>query len=235
MDKLNRDREPRLSRRAARAEGYDERARRGRSWLKSVLIVLALSACGVAGYFIADAVYLASQRPVPSPAQPAPAPAEVVAAPAETPQQAEPAAPVAAPTARTVGSWTLVCPGANVPRADCALVQRLVDADKRPLVVWSVTRDTDGTVRTMWQTPTNVDRQRGLVLDVGDGRPRTVPFAACAEQYCVVRGILAPAYLATLAAAPRVTVAVSDTVGNAATHAFALAGLADGLAWLGGR
>jgi invasion protein IalB len=114
-------------------------------------------------------------------------------------------------------------------------VQRLVDTDKRPRLVWSVTRDTNGTVRAMWQTPTDVDPKQGLVLDIGDGKPRTVPFAACAEQYCLVRGILAPAYLTTLASVGRATVALNSKTGQATSYAFALTGLADGLAWLGGR
>lgn len=233
MDKLNRDREPQFVRREAPGAAGRPGGGRRRSWLGSVVVGLALVACGVAGYFLADGVYLASQRSAPAP-QPATPDGAVEVAEAVAPP-ATPAAPVAAPVTRAIGTWTLVCPGSNVSRADCALVQRLVDAEKRPLLVWSVTRDTDGTVRAMWQTPTNVDRERGLVLDAGDGKPRTVPFAGCADQYCLVRGILAPAYLTTLAAAPRVTVAVSDLTGRPATYDFALTGLTDGLAWLGGR
>ncbi len=234
MNKLGSDREPHLVRREA-SEVTGHRASGGGSWLRSAVIVLMLSACGVAGYFLADAVFMASQRAAPAAPPAATPPAEALNEVADDAPAAPPAAPVAAPTTRTIGMWTLVCPGSNVPRTDCALVQRLVDAEKRPLLVWSITRDTDGTVRAMWQTPTNVDQQRGLVLDAGDGKPRKVPFAACADQYCLVRGILAPTYLTTLSQAPRVTVAVSDAAGNPATFAFTPTGLADGLAWLSGR
>ena len=241
MGTLNRDVEPEFARRpvSSGAESTSRRADSGRSFLRSSIIVLVLSACGVAGYFLADGLYLASQRPTsvaPGAAVPS---GPVVETPneavADEPVPTPPTAPVATPTARTIGEWSLVCPGSNAPRADCALVQRLVDTDKRPRLVWSVTRDTDGTVRAMWQTPTDVDPKQGLVLDIGDGKPRTVPFAACAEQYCLVRGILAPAYLTTLASVGRATVALSSKTGQATSYAFALTGLADGLAWLGGR
>lgn len=241
MGTPNRDAEPPLARRPVPSGTRPSSAQRksGRSFLRSAVIVTVLSACGVAGYFLADGVYLASQRPISvAPGQKEPA-GPVVETPnesvAETPAPAAPTAPVATPTARTIGEWSLVCPGSNVPRADCALVQRLVDSNRRPRLVWSVTRDTDGTVRAMWQTATDVDPRQGLSLDIGDGKPRTVPFAACAEQYCMVRGILAPAYLATLASVGRVTVGLSSKTGEATSYAFALTGLADGLAWLGGR
>jgi invasion protein IalB len=230
MNKLGSDREPHLVRRET-PKGGGHRASESGSWLRSAIIVLMLSACGVVGYFLADAVFMASQRAAPA----APPPAEALDEVADDAPPAPPAAPVAAPTTRTIGLWTLVCPGSNVPRTDCALVQRLTDAEKRPLLVWSITRDTDGTVRAMWQTPTNVNQQRGLVIDAGDGKPRKVPFAACADQYCLVRGILAPTYLTTLAQAARVSVSISDATGKPATFAFTLTGLAEGLAFLSGR
>lgn len=237
MSRLSREREPQFDH-TREDDGY----RRPRtSWLSSLLIAAALAACGVGGYFIADSVYLASQRLAPasaatSPTTEIPADAPAAVTPAEPQDQAlaRPVTPaVATPT--KIGSWTLVCPAANSPRTDCALVQRLVDAEKRPVLVWSVTRDSDGTVRAMWQTPLDVDRKGGLVLDAGDGKPRTVPFAGCSKQYCLVRGILAPAYLPTLAAARRVTVALKSTAGQPTTYTLPAIGLNDGLAWLSGQ
>lgn len=249
MSGLRREREPQFESAQDVDEGAESssiRPRRRRSLFSGLLVAVALGACGVGGYFLADSVYLASQRLAPAsqvavtPVDPA-ATSPVPAAPSDATKPGNqasvlPSAPleVATPTGRRIGNWTLVCPGTNAPRTDCALVQRLVDTQKRPVLVWSVTRDSDGTVRAMWQTPVDVDRKRGLVLDAGDGKPRSVPFAGCAEQYCLVRGILAPNYLPTLAASGRITVSVSNAGGQVATHAFASTGLADGLAWLGG-
>lgn len=243
MGRLSREREPQFDR--AEADEDRLRPRRRTSWLRSVIIVLALAACGVGGYYLADSVFLASQRLAPVPSDKvADSPDSGSAAAPVAPEQpqddtlAQPIAPsstsAATPTSRKIGGWTLICPGTNSPRTDCALVQRLVDAEKRPVLVWSVTRDSDGTVRAMWQTALDVDRKSGLVLDAGDGKPRAVPFAGCSKQYCLVRGILAPAYLPTLAAAPRVTIALKAANGTPATYVLAATGLADGLTWLGG-
>ena len=240
MGRFSREREPRLD--GTRAEEGHHRPRRRNGWLANGLVAVLLAACGVGGFYLADSVFQASQRLapaapntvgdkqlVPTPATPSETRDEALAQPA-----APSTTPAATPTIRKIGSWTLICPGANSPRTDCALVQRLVDAEKRPVLVWSVTRDSDGTVRAMWQTALDVDRKVGLVLDAGDGKPRTVPFAGCSEQYCLVRGILAPTYLPTLAAAPSVTVALKGANGTPATYALAATGLADGLIWLAG-
>lgn len=243
MVRLSREREPQLE--STRADEDHRRPRRRNAWLANILIVFVLAACGVGGYYLADSVFLASQRLAPATSNnAAEAPAAEPSPEPVTPDKprdealAQPTAPatnsVATPTSRKIGSWTLICPGTNSPRTDCALVQRLVDAEKRPVLVWSVTRDSDGTVRAMWQTALDVDRTAGLILDAGDGKPRTVPFAGCSKQYCLVRGILARGYLPTLAAAPSVTVAIRSANGAPATYALAATGLADGLAWLGG-
>jgi invasion protein IalB len=139
-------------------------------------------------------------------------------------------------TTQQIGDWAVVCPSAPAAIKDCFAQQQLRTRDSRQLVVaWTVRRDADGTVHAVWDVPGDVVRERGLVIDLHDGKPKGLPFAACTAQSCTARAVLAPDYLGSIEAAAGIEVAVSAS-GKTDPVRFQLSskGLAEALGKLSG-
>jgi invasion protein IalB len=263
MAPAHSDREPPLTRTGAAAgaldadievegdeqEGFDEPAPRRRRGgigriLLPVLAVVVILACAGVGYYLATNMSPAGTAGgvTPDASSPSaagePARQPIAADAAKSPGAQQPAAqpPAAAAqlTTERFESWFVVCP-ANAPTSlDCFMQQQLRSSKSDALVfVWALRRDEKGTIHAVWQTPPGLDTARGMVLDAGDGTPRPVPISSCDAKSCLVRGVLAPAYLSTLAAASRVTATiVMQSDGRALRYGFEPKGMAAALARL---
>jgi invasion protein IalB len=258
MAPAHSDREPPLSRSGAaadtldvaddEAEAFDEpEPRRRRGGLGRVLLpilaVVVIAACAGVGYYLATnysapgtAGGVTPDASSPSAAG-EPARQTIAADAAKSPGAQQPAAqqPAAAQlTTERFESWFVVCP-ANAPNSpDCFMQQQLRSSKSDALVfVWALRRDAQGTIHAVWQTPPGLDTARGMLLDAGDGTPRPVPIASCDAKSCLVRGVLAPAYLGTLASAAKVTATiVMQSDGRALRYGFEPKGMAEALARL---
>lgn len=254
MAPAHSDREPPLTRSASaagaleleddEAEGFEEPAQRRRRGglgriLMPIVVVLVIVACAGVGYYLATnnavtgtAGGVTADASTPS-ATGEPARQQIAADAAKAPAAQQPAATGQLTTER-FENWFVVCP-ANAPNSpDCFMQQQLRSSKSDSLVfVWALRRDPSGTIHAVWQTPPGLDTARGMLLDAGDGTPRPVPISSCDARSCLVRGVLAPAYLSTLSASAKVTATiVMQSDGRALRYAFEPKGMAEALARL---
>ncbi|MEQ1770227.1 MAG: invasion associated locus B family protein [Devosia sp.] len=157
--------------------------------------------------------------------------APVAAASSETPAMAA----ADAPAARQIGDWIYSCATpAGGSAAVCAITQQLNDPKSNALLFqWQIVRNANGLV-SVWQSPTGVLVDHGLVLVAGTPKPIAVPFRACNARNCDAVANLAADFQASLAGAKALSVTVTSTDGTALEFKFSPNGLADALAALKG-
>lgn len=208
-----------------------DRAPRRRSswlaWLLSIVLVLLLFAGAGVGYLL-------WRQPLSSAAtvEVAPAAATTPTA-ADAPPVAQPAAGVAAaPKVEQVKDWFVICPADAA--TGCYMEQQLSTKESKGIVfAWTVWRDAKGVVHAAWRTPPDVATNRGLTIDIGDGKLRTVPFVECSAGKCLVQAILAPDYLGKLDAAASISAIVVPTAtGQPVRFALSSKGFTEALARL---
>ena len=196
-------------------------------WLLLLIVMLVLLAFGVvAGYLI-----LGDRHGARTPAAVAPAGGQA-ALPAAAPQADASTGP--APKTEAIADWLLVCPADAPNSAKCLIQQQLrTKTANQTVLVWTLRKDDKGVVHSVWQAPTGVVLGQGLLIDVGDGKPRRVPFNTCGPNSCIVQAVLTPDYLQTLEAATGVSATIV-LVGSDKPLQLQLSsrGLADGLARL---
>ena len=161
------------------------------------------------------------------PAVAPPMPAPLVAAPTRIPalQRVVPAA-----VAPSIG-WSAACDSAN--GLFCTASQTLSQPDD-PLVETSWTiQHSDSGLTAIWTTPTNVLVARGMVIIMGDGQPKTVPFSGCGAHSCEVRARLAGDFITLLRQSQRVSTEIVLKSGKTVTFDFSPEGLDSALAKLG--
>ena len=175
------------------------------AWLLSITFALVLVVGAAVGYLLwrqtlptvaaVDTAAAAATDPTPS----------------AIPTTAQDTAPVAAsPKVEQIKDWFVICP-ADAGTA-CYMEQQLSAKESKGIVfAWTVWRDAEGVVHAAWRTPADVATDRGLTLDIGDGKLRTVPFAQCGAGKCVVQAILAPDYLSKLDTAAKISAIVVPT------------------------
>jgi invasion protein IalB len=240
--------EPRLYSGPARrgvALGPTARLARKRTipWLEIVLVAMLVLGAAYAVRFLlidrpspaTEAAPHASVAPETSAVAQKPVVRKEAAEPPATSKVAEQALePAAQPTytTETIGDWSLICPAAPAPEK-CSLQQRLTAQDGGTAFLWTISRDAEGIVRAVWQTPADVNREPGMAMDLGDGQPRTVPFEGCDANSCRVKAVLAPVYLDALARAPTVSALVLTGSNNQIVrYQLSPKGLAEALARL---
>lgn len=167
-------------------------------------------------------------------AAPAPASAGMAAASQPAASVSPPVIPatVAALTTRRVGDWAVICPADAAGQAGCFVQQQLRDGEKHLVLVWTLRKDASG-VHALWEVPADIVQDRGLIVDLGDSKPKGLRFSGCNAQVCAANALLAPDYLRTLEAASSVTAAVSAP-GKAEPVRFPLSakGLSEALGML---
>lgn len=212
----------------------DQRAPRRRfpwlAWLLSITLTLLL----VAGAGVAYLLWKQPLRNITT-AEPAPAAATAVAS-ADAPSNV-PETTATAPSAKVeqIMDWFLICPADGT--SACYMEQQLATKDaKGILFAWTVWRDAEGVAHATWRTPADVATNRGLTLDIGDGKLRTVPFAECRAGKCRVQAVLAPDYLSKLETAASISaIVVPAATGKPVRLPLSSRGFTEALARLAPR
>ncbi|CAN7422041.1 invasion associated locus B family protein [Devosia sp. LjRoot16] len=210
----------------------ERRPRRRRpwlAWLLSIVFALVLVAGAAVGYLL-----WRQSLPTAAAVDAVAAAATEATSPAVAPPTAPGTTPVAAnPKVERIEDWFVICP-ADAATA-CYMEQQLSAKESKGIVfAWTVWRDPEGVVHAAWRTPADVATNRGLTLDIGDGKLRTVPFAQCSAGNCVVQAILAPDYLSKLDTAATISaVIVPTTTGKPVKFVLSSNGFTEALARLG--
>ncbi len=158
------------------------------------------------------------------------------ATPPANPAPAAAASPAGVPTnVEHIGDWFLLCPADGANKEKCVVQQQLRTPDNKQIVfVWTMHTDDKGLVHVVWQMPGGLDMRHGMLLDIGDGKPKTVPFSSCDSQSCAVAAQLVPEYLGKIEAATTISATVLPAAANAQPVRLGLSakGLSDALSRL---
>lgn len=196
-------------------------------FLLSLFFVLAIISSGVAVVFFSTAEQGSWSLIFPMPWAPQPAVASQEAA-----AEKEAAAPVVTVLqGQPIGDWIFNC-GMNpqTSRKQCTIAQQLTDKRTQSVVfAWLIGDDGEGNLVAVWQTPTGVLVNRGVVVDVGVERPIAVPFTSCIAGYCEAVANLAPDFVNSLIAATKATATVFTVAGEGMTFSLSVNGLAEAI------
>ena len=191
----------------------------------AVALVVLCVGVGAGTYFGAFSLSEPSDAATPNTAAPKPAPA-----PAPSTSQA--AAPKIT-NQKTYGDWQYSCLNFADGKAQCSIVQTLSDTKtKQPVFQWRIGQNGSGGLLGIWQTPTGVMVNRGIVLDVGTPKPIAIPYEYCGQGGCEATGNLATDFLASIGKAQKATATVFARGEKPITFPISVKGLADGLAAL---
>lgn len=138
------------------------------------------------------------------------------------------------PPGEPIGDWTFNC-GANpqTSKKQCTIMQSLTDEKSNSVVfAWIIGDDGKGNLVGLWQTPTGVLINRGIVIDLGTEKPIAVPYTACITGHCEAVANLAPDFVETLTKAEKATATVFVVSGQGLTFNLSVKGLSDGIAAL---
>lgn len=135
----------------------------------------------------------------------------------------------------TYGDWIYTCAKLpNTAETRCGIVQQLSDTKtKAPVFLWRIAQDGKGGMVAEWQTRSGVMVNRGIVLDIGDNKPTTIPFEACLPTGCRAVTNLSPEIIDGLAKAPKATATVFPVGASSGVQlTLSVKGLPDALAAL---
>ena len=76
------------------------------------------------------------------------------------------------------------------------------------MLVWTIRSDAAG-VHATWEVPADIAQARGMIVDLGDGKPKGLPFVACTGTSCTAKALLAPDFLRSIEHAAKIVAAVS--------------------------
>ncbi len=164
----------------------------------------------------------------PSPAEasaPVSAPALTQAAVAAVPP------PVTVLPGRPIGDWTLNC-GMNpqTSRKQCTIAQQLTDQKSKSVVfAWLIGNDGNGNLVAIWQTPTGVMVNRGVLIDIGANKPADVPFTSCISGRCEAVASLDSDFVSALSRATKATATIHAVTGEDLTFKLSVNGLAEAI------
>lgn len=196
----------------------------------AVALVLLCVGIGAATYFGVFSLAETSDAATPNTAAPKPAPATVAPKPAPSTPQA-PAPKVT--NQKAYGDWQYSCLNFADGKVQCSIVQTLSDTkSKQPVFQWRIGQNGNGGLLAIWQTPTGVMVNRGIVLDVGTPKPIAIPYEYCGQGGCEATGNLADDFLASIGKAQKASATVFARGEKPITFPISVKGLADGLAAL---
>jgi invasion protein IalB len=193
-------------------------------FLFSLIFVVLIIASGVAVvvFSTAEQGSWSLNFPMPWVSSPAAASTEAVA----DKQAAAPAVTVL--RGQPIGDWIFNC-GMNpqTSRKQCTIAQQLTDEKSKSVVfAWLIGNDGSGNLVAIWQTPTGVLVNRGVVINVGAEKPVAVPFTSCITGHCEAIANLAPDFIETLVKATGATATVYTVGGQGLTFKLSVNGLA---------
>ena len=173
--------------------------------------------------------------PLPWQSSPAEASAAAPASPAQRPvEQASAVTPPPAVTVlpgQPIGDWTLNC-GVNPQtlKKQCTIAQQVKDEKSKSVVfAWLIGNDGDGNLVAVWQTPTGVLVNKGVMVDIGSVTPTAVPYTSCVDGRCEAIASLDPNFVIALAKATRATATIYTVNGQDLTFKLSVNGLAEAI------
>jgi len=161
-------------------------------------------------------------------------PAEASAAPvspAPVQQAAAVPPPVTILPGQPIGDWTLNC-GVNPQtlKKQCTIAQQLKDEKSKSVVfAWLIGNDGDGNLVAIWQTPTGVLVNKGVVVDIGSVTPTAVPYTSCVNARCEAIASLDPNFVQALTKATKATATIYTVSGQDLTFTLSVNGLAEAI------
>ena len=190
----------------------------------SLIFVVLIIASGVAVvvFSTAEQGSWSLNFPMPWVSSPAAASPEV-AAEKEAPQPT-----VTVLRGQPIGDWIFNC-GMNpqTSKKQCTIAQQLTDEKTKSVVfAWLIGNDGTGNLVAVWQTPTGVLVNRGVVVNVGTEKPVAVPFTSCLAGHCEAIANLAPDFIERLVGATSATATVYTVAGQELTFKLSVNGLA---------
>ena len=190
----------------------------------SLIFVVLIIASGVAVvvFSTAEQGSWSLNFPMPWVSSPAAASPEV-AAEKEAPQPT-----VTVLRGQPIGDWIFNC-GMNpqTSKKQCTIAQQLTDEKTKSVVfAWLIGNDGTGNLVAVWQTPTGVLVNRGVVVNVGTEKPVAVPFTSCLAGHCEAIANLAPDFIERLVGATSATATVYTVAGQGLTFKLSVNGLA---------
>jgi invasion protein IalB len=192
------------------------------------LFVICLGV-GAANYFDIFSLSDTSDAATPVTAVPkVPAPA-----PSQEGAQGQQAAQPKVSNQKNYGDWLYSCLTFADNKVQCSVVQTLSDnKSKQPVFQWRIVQNGNGGLVGIWQTPTGVMVNRGIVLEVGTPKPIAIPYEYCGQGGCEATGNLAPDFLATLAKAQKASATIFARGEKGITFPISVKGLSEALAAL---
>ena len=130
-----------------------------------------------------------------------------------------------------IGDWIFNC-GMNpqTSKKQCTIAQQLTDEKTKSVIfAWLIGNDGAGNLVAVWQTPTGVLINRGVVIDVGTEKPIAVPYTSCITGHCEAIANLAPDFIATLLKATKASATVYTVGGQGLTFNLSVNGLAQAI------
>jgi invasion protein IalB len=92
-----------------------------------------------------------------------------------------------------------------------------------------IANDGQGNLVAVWQTPTGVLVNRGVVVDLGTQKPIAVPYTSCITGHCEAIASLAPEFIHSLTQARNASATVYTVAGKGLTFPLSVNGLAEAL------
>ena len=194
-------------------------------FLFSLVFVVLIVASGVAVVVFSSTAEQGSWSlnfPMPWASSPAAASPE----PAADKQAPQPAVTVL--RGQPIGDWIFNC-GMNpqTSKKQCTIAQQLTDEKSKSVVfAWLIGNDGSGNLVAIWQTPTGVLVNHGVVVDVGAEKPIAVPYTSCIAGHCEAIANLAPDFIETLVKATSASATVYTVGGQGLTFKLSVNGLA---------
>ncbi|HVZ13365.1 MAG TPA: invasion associated locus B family protein [Bauldia sp.] len=139
--------------------------------------------------------------------------------------------PVTVLPGRPIGDWTLNC-GVNpqTARKQCTIAQQLTDQKSKSVVfAWLIGNDGNGNLVAIWQTPTGVMVNHGVLIDIGANKPADVPFTSCIAGRCEAVASLDADFVSALARATSATATIQAVSGEDMTFRLSVNGLAEAI------
>jgi invasion protein IalB len=84
------------------------------------------------------------------------------------------------------GPWRVICQKpADAPKKVCTANLRVYDQKRqRVLLIWAISRNAEGALVLLLQTPTGVQVREGVELKLGNGPAHRLKYVACMPRHC---------------------------------------------------
>jgi invasion protein IalB len=207
-----------------------------RRMINSLAVVgaLGIAAAGAVALGVVLSGAIEAQSPKPErgaqrPQTPAPAARPTTPAPAT-----EAALPVRTETV-VYNAWTVTCRDTvgGAAKPTCSADFKVIDKERRNVLLqWIIARNSEGTLFTVFQTPTGILIQNGVDLKLGNAAARKLNYVACQPNGCESSIAMDEAMIRELAGATDAVATIYATDGRSISSNMPIKGVDQALAAL---